>query len=249
MPPQVEVPVEATTFVVGSSDWEAEGRVPPRTVHVESFRIDAYETVVGRFPDLLCEGTPCPERFAAEKAAGDRGRAAYGVTKAEAATACAARGMRLPTEDEWMAASVVAGVLRRYPWGETGAVCRRAAWGLAAGPCRTTPGQGDTRLGEGLAFRHASFVGPDTAGAHPDGATPSQIHDLAGNVAEWVNDVAEVEGPAAGAHERTLGMGIVRGGSWRSALATDLRTWARAEVAISMRDARIGFRCARSGLR
>ena len=30
---------------------------------------------------------------------------------------------------------------RRYPWGDTGAVCRRAAWGLASGPLRARRGR------------------------------------------------------------------------------------------------------------
>src|SRR5438552_3017582 len=57
---------------------------------------------------------------------------------------------------------------RRYPWGDTGAVCRRAAWGLANGPCAT------------------KGRSPDTVGAHPDGASRMGVFDMAGNVAEWV---------------------------------------------------------------
>ncbi|MDB4941803.1 MAG: hypothetical protein JWP97_1337, partial [Labilithrix sp.] len=105
---------------------------------------------------------------------------------------------------------------RRYPWGDTGAVCRRAAWGLARGPC----GKGAT--------------GPDTVGAHPDGATPLGIHDLAGNVAEWV----EASDAAA------RGLAVVRGGSFETDLATDLRTWVRREVPEGTREPSIGFRCA-----
>jgi formylglycine-generating enzyme required for sulfatase activity len=60
--------------------------------------------------------------------------------------------------------------MRRFPWGATGLVCRRAAFGLVAGPCAE------------------SATMPELAGARPDGATPEGIADLAGNVAEWTRE-------------------------------------------------------------
>ena len=104
----------------------------------------------------------------------DVGRAASYVTLDEARAICAAHGGRLPTEDEWIVAAA-GDKPRRYPWGDTGAVCRRAAWGLTRGPCAN------------------GATGPDTVGAHPDGATPLGIEDLAGNVAEWVETAAPCE--------------------------------------------------------
>ena len=103
---------------------------------------------------------------------------------------------------------------RRYPWGDTGAVCRRASWGLVEGPC---------------AFGHA---GPELAGLHPEGATPDKVQDLAGNVSEWV----------AGPSEEPLAE--VRGGSFATQLATDLRTWRTLRVPASTRSPEIGGRCA-----
>jgi len=103
----------------------------------------------------------------------------------------------------------------RYPWGETGAVCRRAVFGLAHGPCSL---DGD---------------GPDTVGAHTDGDTSQGIHDLAGNVAEWVS--ARPDQPRRG---------VAKGGSWRSELATELRVWAKLDVDPDAHDDRIGVRCA-----
>jgi formylglycine-generating enzyme len=191
--PDVRVLVPAATVAVGPSDWEAEGRVQPRQIHVEAFRIDAFEATRGAM------GQP-----------GDTARAASGVTRDEAAAFCTARAGRLPTEDEWIVAAISAmNPPRRYPWGDTGAVCRRAAWGLRDGPCA----------------RGAD--GPDTVGAHPDGDSPLGIHDLAGNVAEWV----------------TGEQGVAKGGAWDTALAADLRIWARLEVPPGARDARVGFRC------
>lgn len=207
----VEVP--ATTVIVGPADWEAEGRVQPHTVRVEAFAIDRLEVSSGR---------ACAHHAMSSKLcdARDPARAASGVTLQQARRYCASKGGRLPTDDEWLAAAG-GDKPRRYPWGDTGAVCRRAAWGLDSGPC-----------GEGA-------DGPDTVGAHPEGVTPLGIHDLAGNVAEWV----EVPCP-----EPTKGCPrVVRGGSWKTRLATELRTWLRREVAVSSGDAddpTIGFRCA-----
>lgn len=208
--PPRRVPIAETSVTVGPSDWEAEGRVSPRNVHVAPFWIDAFEAQID---DVACPGCVRPD--AAAFGAGEPARAAR-LGLAEARAYCRAKGGRLPTDDEWVVAA--AGKKpRRYPWGDTGAVCRRAAWGLSSGPCA-----------------HAgAAAGPDTIGAHPDGATELGIHDLAGNVAEWV--------------EAGEGRARLRGGSYATALATDLRTWAAREPGSEVpRDA--GARCAYDAL-
>jgi formylglycine-generating enzyme required for sulfatase activity len=212
--PDRRVAVPAMSFWLGPSDWEAEGRVLPRWIHVNAFRMDAFETTVGRW-QAACE--PNLDLEASRRKDGTR--AASGMSRDEAAAFCGSRGGRLPTEDEWMAAAAFGSQsTRRYPWGDTGAVCRRAAWGLWRGPC----GFGAT--------------GPDTVGAHADGDSTLGIHDLAGNVAEWVST------DAASAYS----VGVAKGGSWQSALASDLRIWSRLEVPPNSRDPRIGVRCAYS---
>ena len=196
--PDTRVLIPAASIAVGPSDWEAQGQVGSRTIHVDSFRIDAFEVTRG----------------AMDPHATDPFRAASGITRDDAAAFCASRGGRLPTEDEWIvAADSATNPPRRYPWGDTGAVCRRAAWGLESGPCASTAD------------------GPDTVGAHHDGDTPLGLHDMAGNVAEWVSD------------EPKPGIGVAKGGSWRSPLAAELRVWARLEVPPDVHDARVGFRC------
>jgi formylglycine-generating enzyme len=210
--PDRRVIVAAASIPVGPSDWEAEGRVAPRTIHVQAFQIDAFEVTRGRWRDGRDGHDAAPEPDP------DAARAESGMTRDAAAAFCASRGGRLPTEDEWIVAAASAvNPARRYPWGDTGAVCRRASWGLVDGPCATTG------------------TGPDTVGAHPDGDSPLGIHDLAGNVAEWV--AADAERPD---------VGVAKGGSWRSALATDLRLWARLELPPGARDPRVGVRCAYS---
>jgi formylglycine-generating enzyme required for sulfatase activity len=197
--PDDRVLVPAAALAMGPSDWEAEGRVASRTIRTATFRIDAFEASLGKL------GRP----------SGDPARAANAMTRDEAQAFCASRGGRLPTEDEWIvAAAAAANPPRRYPWGDTGAVCRRAAWGLGSGPCASGAEE------------------PDTVGAHPDGDAALGLHDVAGNVAEWVAD----------APSPTLG--VTKGGSFQSALASDLRIWARLIVAADARDPRVGVRCA-----
>lgn len=224
--PDERVLIPPTSFSLGPSDWEAEGRVTPRVVRTAAFRIDAFEATRGRF-----EGATDA----------DAARAASGMTREEAARFCAQRGGRLPSEDEWMAAAASArSPARRYPWGDTGFVCRRAAWGLATGPCAF-----GAETGSG---------GPDTVGAHPDGDTPLRLHDVGGNVAEWVapdpgDSPASTASPSPGASAQTQTQtqtqhGIAKGGSWQSALAADLRIWARLELDPAAHDPRVGVRCA-----
>jgi formylglycine-generating enzyme required for sulfatase activity len=198
--PDVRVLVPAAAVALGPSDWEAEGRVRPHTFHVQAFRIDAFEATRGRVQSLVGDSA-VPD---------DPARAASGITRPFAETLCGLQGGRLPTEDEWVVAAASAvNPPRRYAWGDTGAVCRRGAWGLVTGPC-----------GEGA-------TGPDTVGSHPDGDSPLGLHDLAGDVAEWVAGE-----PAA-----------VKGGSFADALASELRILARREVPPDAVDARVGFRC------
>jgi formylglycine-generating enzyme required for sulfatase activity len=186
---------------VGPSDWEADGRVRQRTVSVASFRIDAHEVTEARYlawrePQRRIAPTRLPMG---------------NVSLAEASQFCAAKRGRLPTEDEWMSAAA-SDARRRYPWGDTGAVCIRASWGKSGGPCGRAA--------------HA-----DAVGAHPRGSRDG-VFDLAGNVSEWVT----LSGAAS--------FDVAKGGSWQSALATELRIWSRAEHPLGFRDRATGFRCA-----
>jgi formylglycine-generating enzyme len=193
---------------IGAGDWEAEGRVAPHDATVGRFEIDSLEITEGAYADCVAAG-----RCAAVASTGEPGRAQGNITRADAHAYCAFRGGRLLTTDEWTFAASGPNA-RRYPWGDTGAVCRRASWGLWEGPC---------------AFGH---TGPELAGSHPQGATPDKVQDLAGNVSEWV----------AGSADETEG--DVRGGSFTAQLATDLRTWRTVRVPASTRAPNIGSRCA-----
>jgi formylglycine-generating enzyme required for sulfatase activity len=193
----------------GAGDWEAEGRVAPHDALVGPFEIDRTEVTETTYSECVRQG-----RCATVPLSGEPGRPICGVTRAEAEAVCGFLLGRLPTNDEWTWAAG-GGRGRRYPWGDTGAVCRRGVWGIVSGPC----GFGSD--------------GPEVSGVHGDGATPEGIMDLAGNVAEWVSDGTETTG-------------FVRGGSWASGLATELRTWLVRAALPSIRSREIGVRCAYS---
>jgi formylglycine-generating enzyme len=201
--PDARVALAGGTSHFGATDWEGPER-SPHDISVPAFALDRAEVTVARFKSCSASGD-CP------KIADDSepGRPVRNVSPDEASTFCAYVGGRLPRADEWLfAAAGSAG--RRYPWGNTGLVCRRATFGLVTGPCARTG------------------TGPDLAGARPDGATPEGVLDLSGNVAEWT---IESDGSFA-----------ARGGSYRSELAADLKTWAVEPR--QTRAAHVGFRCA-----
>ncbi|AUX48261.1 hypothetical protein SOCE26_097930 [Sorangium cellulosum] len=211
--PSATVPIGAGTLRLGPSDWEAQGVVgAAREVFVPAFSLDAFEVTEQRYAACVAAGEcpPLPLR-------GELGVPIAGVTLDEAARYCAFAGGSLPTRDQ-LAFAAAGPSGRRYPWGDTGAVCRRVAFGLKAGPC----GWGAT--------------GPELAGSHPDGAAAhagGRLFDLAGNVAEWATP--DLPGDTISG---------IHGGSWADGAAAALRTWNRRLVPVSTRAPDIGFRCA-----
>jgi formylglycine-generating enzyme required for sulfatase activity len=127
----------------------------------------------------------------------------YGVTWYGAEAYCRAVGRRLPTEAEWEYAARNGGDRRSYPWGNEFSELNTNTRIPVDGPQGTSP------VGELVA-----------------GRTPGGLFDMAGNVAEWVNDwydpnyysqmaslpqpVADPTGPISGLEK------VLRGGSWNT---------------------------------
>jgi formylglycine-generating enzyme required for sulfatase activity len=202
------VAIRGGVLRVGPGDWEAQGQVTPRTVDVPAFAMDAYEVHEARYGACVA-ASAC----IAVPLSGEPGRSLGGVTLDEAWRFCAWAGGAVPSADQLAFAAAGSGG-KRYAWGDTGAVCRRAAWGLVHGPCA-----------EGA-------IGPEVTGSHPDGVSPDGVFDLAGNVAEWTS--REREGAT---------LVDVRGGSYVDGEASALRSWHRREVNGNTRAADVGWRC------
>jgi formylglycine-generating enzyme required for sulfatase activity len=146
------------------------------------------------------------------------------VTWYEAAAWCAWARVRLPTEAEWERAARGANGWK-YPWGNQEPDPERANYD-------------QTKLNR-----------PIPVGLFPRGMTPEGIHDLAGNVWEWVEDWYDeryyAKSPSANPTGPTSGKGrVVRGGSWNF-VSRFLRSSYRDRNQPVVRYVNIGFRCAR----
>jgi formylglycine-generating enzyme required for sulfatase activity len=131
----------------------------------------------------------------------------YGATEY-----CRAQRKRLPLAIEWeLAAKGASG--RPFPWGSDLPHVDEVAFGIHDGPAA-----------------HPRDVGTSSLDVSPEG-----VHDLAGNVAEWVDD-----GNTAG------GVGMVRGGTWGSRDACHVLTSTCQRVAVDVYMKDLGFRCAAS---
>jgi hypothetical protein len=139
-------------------------------------------------------------------------RPAACITWYGASEYCRARGKRLPLEPEWeLAARGSQG--RLYPWGPR-----------------------EPRL-DGVTFglRDSAAAHPRDVGTSPQDISPDRVHDLGGNVSEWVEDDRDAGG-----------VKTIRGGSWASRGAAQVLGTVRKRAPADTAGPEIGFRCASS---
>jgi len=245
--PAVRVPAVGleVTYPMGSADGAAD-ELPVHDVLLLPQRVDAREATWADLAQFLddhgpdCGGAPCLDLAVPEvgvEQAGERYRAKQGredepagyLSWAAAQAYCQWRGLDLPTEAAWELGASAAGA-RAYPWGDEAPDCDRAVFaGCQAG-------------------------GPSVACSAPGGASAEGLCDLAGNLAEWIQDwyaadfystpcdplpCSDPRGP-----DTPTGARVLRGGAFDSP-AGELRAAARGHAPPETATARVGVRCAR----
>jgi formylglycine-generating enzyme required for sulfatase activity len=191
-----------------------DGELPQRAVYLPAYAIGRYPVTHAEFA-AFCAATgypPRPNWPSGIPPAQLLDHPVNYVNHADAQAYAAWKGLRLPTEAEWeKAARGVDG--RAFPWGDAfdPYACQ---WNSDP----STPGSG---------------TAPVTA--HPSGASPYGVEDMAGNVGEWCAD-----GPQPGT-------AFVKGGAWTSHEIVNLRAAARNMSGADNNPSRFyGFRLARS---
>jgi hypothetical protein len=190
-------------------------------VEVGPFSIGRYPTTVSEYERFIDEkgytteeywrhgGSDTsvePEEWAAQLE--HPNRPVTGVSWYEASAYCIWAKGRLPSEFEWEYAARADREEVLYPWGNLEPDETRANYGYEDSPGAPTP-----------------------VGLYPAGATPTGIHDLAGNVWQWVDG-------HWGHHENK----VLCGGGWKVG-SKSLRVGFPMWVSVKQRFDDVGFRC------
>jgi formylglycine-generating enzyme required for sulfatase activity len=221
--PMVLVP--AGEFTMGSPQGDDDEQ-PVHRVFLDSFYLDTFEVTNGRFAKFVAaiQSEP-PWGFAdQETPVVHAEQPVRWVNWLEATGYCLWAGKRLPTEAEWeKAARGTDG--RPYPWGPEPPTPAHAVFGLKEGTETVSP-----------------------IGNRDKGRSPYGVHDLAGNLYEWVTDwyddafytlqpTINPRGPGEGTAK------VQRGGSYINN-PYRLRASFRTKGDPTEHDPHVGFRCA-----
>jgi formylglycine-generating enzyme required for sulfatase activity len=240
--PQVYVP--AGVFRMGGMDVRrAPNELPEHDVKLDAFWMDQLEVTNAMFA-LCVDAGVCepPQNFRSQRRDSYFGNPEFRdypvvyLSWGQAISYCEWAGRRLPTEAEWERAAR-GDDFRTFPWGEDKADGTLANFNMLVG---------DT----------------SRVGTYPAGASPFGVLDMAGNVAEWVNDfysfnysLEDILNPTGPLTSSSFNR-VVRGGSLGDA-EINIRVSKRSSVLGSNLNAapdsssylgdfspRIGFRCA-----
>jgi len=217
--------VPAGTFTMGSNFYDDEQ--PVHVVNLSDYYMDVYEVTNALYKTCVdVGGCMPPDNTSRYNDANYASHPVVTVDWSQAQKYCAWRGARLPTEAEWEKAARSTDA-RTYPWGNNA-------------PDKTL-----------LNFNN-NVGGTSPVGSYPQGVSPYGLHDMAGNVWEWVADwysetyystlgenVLNPQGPTSVTYR------VVRGGSWNNS-DDYTRSADRGRDTPGSRYGSLGFRCALS---
>lgn len=216
--------MSAGSFVMG--DDEESSR---REIYVDAFYMDKYEVTVSRYAKFLTAtgNVRPPEEWDTVDLQKGAELPVVGVDWQDASSYCQWAGKRLPTEAEWEKAARGSDE-RKYPWGNDAPMPEHARFGKP--------------------YKNPVYTdGVAGVGRYSKGTSPFGIHDLSGNVWEWVADwfsegfrradVRNPKGPEKGTAK------VLRGGGWYDP-PDRLTTTKRMQASPDHRADDIGFRCA-----
>ena len=223
-----------------------QAEIPKRQIALDAYYIDQYEVsnrLYRRFIETT--GRPSPQFWEDERFQ-QPDHPVLGVTWYDADAYCKWAGKRLPTEAEWEKAARGPQEYS-YPWGNSWDSKRTntaSYWAGQSFPSITKWAEWmQTALDRGKA-------GPVEIGKFSSGISPYGVHDMAGNVSEWVFDwyapyasqstlIRNPKGADSGA------MKVHRGGSW-SVSSIFARSAYRARENPERGSPYIGMRCAKT---
>jgi formylglycine-generating enzyme required for sulfatase activity len=220
-------------FVMGKDDENDPDAdySPAHTVRVDPFYIDRYEVTNAQYLEY-CEqtGARLPEFWGMEEFRSGQDypdHPVVGISWREASDYAEWTGKRLPTEAEWELAARGRLVGADYPNGELLEETDANYWSWP--DMRST---GDRLM---------------AAGSYPENGYG--LHDMAGNVAEWVADAYDADyyehSPAENpTGPESRGFRVFRGGGWHSGPGC-VRVFYRNALPGNWRDFNVGFRCAK----
>ena len=187
---------------------------PKRDVTVGAFCMDLSETTADEYAACVKGGKCNADNLkcaaqATYEAAGMGNHPVVCVDFEQAVTYCKAQNKRLASDEEWEWAARGGAAGHAYPWGDDKPK-GKACW------------SGDQPL-----------TGTCAVGASPAGDSPQGIHDLAGNVFEWVTSRIDKAG-----NDR-----VGRGGSWRDGTPDALKASRPGGFKVTYRCGFLGIRC------
>jgi iron(II)-dependent oxidoreductase len=226
--------IPAGEYPMGDDAHNPEER-PVHQVTLPDYYIDRYEVTNRQYREFCDAQTPrraypANPWWDTNYFPGQPDAPVVGVSYNDAVAYATWAGKRLPTEEEWEKA---------------------ASWGQGATAKRMWPWGNESDSSRANVARTEENSRPSNVGQNANGASAYGVHDLAGNVAEWVGSFYQAyQGNQTADSNFGQTNRVVRGGSWRSSL-DDTRTtrrffhaptFSRSEA--QQRSWLIGFRCA-----